>query len=302
MHKLPRSSSDLSANRRADFAEMEFAGGAFAAAAELMIGALELDPAWVLGWFRLGEFHHAAGNSDAAAQAWRVYLGLDPQDHAGATLQLALIGAAPMPQAPPNAFVEALFDEYAPRFDVSLVEKLEYRAPDHLLTAIRAARQERFATAIDHGCGTGLMGQRLRFYCDRLEGYDISERMLAKARAKAIYDHLERADIAQMKRDGTPADLVAAADVYMYLGALDAPFASAARLLAQGGLFAFTVEALEDAPGLALRDTRRFAHSEAYVREKLDGAGFDLISLDRATIRQDRNAPVEGLVVTAACR
>ena len=41
---LPSSSGDLLADRRHDYAEMLFASGDHAAAAELMLGALELAP------------------------------------------------------------------------------------------------------------------------------------------------------------------------------------------------------------------------------------------------------------------
>ena len=39
------------------------------------------------------------------------------------------------------------------------------------------------------------MGERLRPFCDRLEGFDISAEMLRKARAKGVYDRLEKADL-----------------------------------------------------------------------------------------------------------
>ena len=74
MKPLPRSSGDLLADRRADYAEMLFGSGDHAAAAELMLGALELAPDWALGWFRLGEMHEAAGALDAGGArpgAWR---------------------------------------------------------------------------------------------------------------------------------------------------------------------------------------------------------------------------------------
>ncbi len=99
-----------------DYAEMLFASGDHAAAAELMLGALELAPDWALGWFRMGEMHEAAGALDQAAQAWRMALKLDPDDRAGAALKLELIGRAPASDAPPGAFVEALFDQYAAKF------------------------------------------------------------------------------------------------------------------------------------------------------------------------------------------
>ena len=64
----------------------------------------------------MGEMHEAAGAIDQAAQAWRMALKLDPDDHAGAALKLELIGRAPASDAPPAAFVEALFDQYAAEF------------------------------------------------------------------------------------------------------------------------------------------------------------------------------------------
>ena len=66
MKPLQTSSGDVLADRRADYAEMLFASGDHAAAAELMLGALELAPDWSFGWFRLGEFHEAAGAGEAA--------------------------------------------------------------------------------------------------------------------------------------------------------------------------------------------------------------------------------------------
>src|SRR4051794_36790591 len=166
MKPLPRSSGDLIADRRADYAEMLFGSGDHAAAAELMLGALELVPGWTLGWFRLGEMHEAAGSLDAAAEAWRTTLKLDPDDQAGAGLKLQLIGRAPPSSGPPSAFVEALFDQYAGTFDQSLVEKLGYRVPELLFDAIMASGRSRFSHAVDLGCGTGLMGEKLRPLCD----------------------------------------------------------------------------------------------------------------------------------------
>ena len=63
---LPRSSGDLLADRRADYAEMLFGNGEPAAAAELMMGAMEMAPDWAMGWFRLGEFQEAAGATPQA--------------------------------------------------------------------------------------------------------------------------------------------------------------------------------------------------------------------------------------------
>ena len=297
---LDTSSGDILADRRADYAEMLFGSGEAGPAAELMLGALELAPGWAMGWFRLGEFHEAADNMEAAAQAWRMAQKLDPADRAGAALKLALTGKAEAGDAPPSAFVEALFDQYADKFDHALVETLGYRVPEFLAEAIADARPGRFRLALDLGCGTGLMGERLRPFCDRLEGFDISAEMLRKARAKGVYDLLEKADLQSFAYEGPKADLVTAADVFMYVGALEGVVKTIAGLLVEDGLFAFSVEKLDATDGFALQPSRRYAHAEAYVRRVMEGAGLAVVSLEEKIIRQDRDEPVRGLIVVAA--
>jgi predicted TPR repeat methyltransferase len=296
---LQTSSGDLLADRRADYADMLFASGDHAAAAEVMLGALELAPEWSFGWFRLGEFCEAAGDLAGAVQAWRTAQKLDPDDRAGARLKLELAGAEPASGSAPGAFVEALFDQYAEKFDHALVKTLAYRVPDLLAAAIAAQGWERFAHAVDLGCGTGLMGERLRPLADRLDGYDISAEMLRKARAKNVYDRLEKADLQAMAWHETPVDLVTAADVFMYVGALERVTALAASMLLPAGMFAFSVERHAGPEDFVLRPSRRYAHSEAYVRSVLAAQGFELQSLDAQTIRMDRGEAIEGLVVVA---
>jgi predicted TPR repeat methyltransferase len=300
MKPLPRSSGDLIADRRADYAEMLFGSGDHAAAAELMLGALELAPDWTLGWFRLGEMHEAAGTPDAAAQAWHTALKLDPDDRAGAGLKLELIGRAPASDHPPAAFVEALFDQYAGGFDKSLVDKLDYRVPGLLADALARTGRTRFARAVDLGCGTGLMGEKLRPLCDVLEGFDISAAMLKKAEARGIYDRLTKADLQQLLLPAGKADLITAADVFMYLGALDGIVARVAAALAPGGLFAFSVERHDGPEPFILRESRRYAHARSYIEYTLLEARLAILHLGVAIIRRDRNAPVEGLIVVAA--
>jgi predicted TPR repeat methyltransferase len=296
---LDTSSGDILADRRADYAEMLFGSGEPRPAAELMLGALELAPGWAMGWFRLGEFHEAAGDMEAAAEAWRMAQKIDPADRAGAALKLALSGKSVAGDAPPSAFVEALFDQYAEKFDHALVDTLGYRVPEFLAEAIAVAKPGRFGLALDLGCGTGLMGERLRPVCGRLEGFDISAEMLRKARAKNVYDRLEKADLQVFSYDGPKADLVTAADVFMYVGALEGVVTTVAGLLAENGLFAFSVERLNAAEGFALQPSRRYAHAKDYLRRVLGEAGMRVVSLEEKIIRQDRNEPVTGLIVTA---
>jgi len=110
MQTLKTSSGDLTADRRADYAEMLFGSGDPAAAAELLLGALELAPQWAAGWFRLGEMQETTEQLDLAAQAWAMALELDPADRLGASLKLQLIGKAPSAAAPVKSPSRLMFE------------------------------------------------------------------------------------------------------------------------------------------------------------------------------------------------
>jgi len=293
------SSGDLIADRRADFAEMLFAEGDRSAAADLMRDALALAPDWSAGHFRLGEMLEAASRIGEAAECWRTALRLDPEDRFGAMLKLALAGATSGIEAAPSTFVRTLFDQYAAEFDSTLVERLAYCVPERLRSAILATGRQSFAHMLDIGCGTGLMGERMRAAASFLEGIDISPEMLKRAEAKRIYDRLAVCDLQMTAELPKGADLVTAADVFMYIGALDRVFAMVSSALPPEGLFAFSVERHGGADSLVLRPSRRYAHSEAYVTAMLTAHGFELLNLERAAIRMDRGEPVEGLIVVA---
>src|SRR5690606_30080271 len=134
--------------------------------------ARELTPDWPPLSFRLGECLTALGRTRDAISAFDEYLRLDPPDRMGAALELALLGAAPVPETLPAPYVESLFDDYAPRFDTALVEHLSYRAPQLLAAAVARARPGTGATEdiLDLGCGTGLAGEIFRARARWLEG------------------------------------------------------------------------------------------------------------------------------------
>lgn len=299
-------SGDLVADRRADYATMLAEGGDHAAAAELMEQALELAPLWAAGWFRLGEYREKAGLPDAPA-AYRRTLDLAPDDIFGAGLKLALLGDATQPNLPPSRYVEGLFDDYADRFDTALVERLGYSVPGKLMRLIEAHAPSPYGHAVDLGCGTGLFGREIHGRCATLEGYDLSENMLAKAAAKRLYDHLGKADLSLAPEasglfDDRPphrADLIAAADVMMYLGNLDAAFANTAALLGASGIFAFSVEKSASDTGFELRPSLRYAHSADHVETTLAAHGMRSFAMEETVIRMDAGEPITGLLILA---
>lgn len=306
------SSGDVIADRRADYARMLAESGDFPAAAELMEQALELAPRWTAGWFRFGEYHEKAGETEKAVAAYGKVAELDTEGLFAAELKLAVLGAAETPEQPPSRYVEGLFDDYADRFETSLVEKLDYSVPQKLAELIgKAAKGGVFDTIVDIGCGTGLLGVEIRAFASRLEGFDISQNMLAKAEEKGLYDYLDQADLSlEPEASGlfTPtlaqhrAGLVAAADVMMYLGSLETVMPLVSALLAPSGFFAFSVEDAGEEEGFVLRESLRYAHSKSYVSELLERTGFSLIEIRKTTIRKDAGKPLSGILFLARAK
>jgi predicted TPR repeat methyltransferase len=62
-----------------------------------------------------------------------------------------------------------------------------------------------------------------------------------------------------------------------------------------GALFGFTVEALE-AGTYVLHPSRRYAHSEQYVRDVAARAGLEPVSMTRAALRTEKKQDVFGLI------
>lgn len=294
-----RTSGNAVADRRFAYAMAYKAGGDPASAAELVVQALDQAPGWAAGWLMLGDLHETLERLPEAADAYRQALVLDPADEAGAGARLARLGALPPDGAMTPAHVAALFDEYAPRFERSLLGDLAYRGPALLRMAMEGlGRLGPFERALDLGCGTGLVGEVFRPFCRDIVGVDLSAAMLAQARAKQIYRHLEQADIAGFlsRQASDSIDLMLSADVFIYLGNLDDVFRQAARVLVPGGLFAFTVQSQDGPAPFILNHDLRYAHSRGGIEDWTAAAGLRLRHLGDAWARLDRGAPVPGLV------
>jgi predicted TPR repeat methyltransferase len=216
--------------------------------------------------------------------------------------ELALAGAGPVPSGMPGGYVAALFDSFAPDFDAMLRGALHYRAPELVFAALSAAleRHEGLRTErldiCDVGCGTGLLGPLLRPLARRLEGVDLSEKMLEKARVRGCYDELFAAELhLALAVRADRYDVVSAADVFNYLGELAPALSAAAGALRPGGLVVFTVEH-SDEPGYRLGDTGRYRHAAAFVREAAATAGLSELSVGEGVLRSEQAHPVMGLI------
>ena len=246
--RLFLSSGDLLADRRFEFARDLQLKGDLAAAADLLEQAIELAPNFVSAWFTLGEIREQLGDRDAAVAAFRKARAADPDDRHGAAVRLMRLGAEQLVEMP-TGYVQTLFDQYAPRFEAALLGDLGYRAPQLLFKAVLSVRGVArkpafFKRAIDLGCGTGLAAAAFAKGVDRFIGIDLAPKMIEQARATGLYAELEVGDMVAGLRDkpDASADLILAADAMVYVSDLSAVLAEAKRVLAAGGLVAFTVE------------------------------------------------------------
>ena len=302
--RLFLSSGDLVADRRFDFARDLQLKGDLAAAADLLLQATELAPGFASAWFTLGQIREQLGERDAAIAAFRKAKDADPGDRHGASLRLMLLGAEQLSDMP-QAYVRALFDQYAPKFETALVDDLGYRGPALLFKAVLAARAAvrkpaLFRRAIDLGCGTGLAAGAFAAQVDHFIGIDLSPRMIERARSIGLYAQLEVAEMVEGLRSkpDASAELVLAADAMIYLSDLAPVLRGVKRVLVAGGLLAFTVET-HGGDGVILGEGLRYAHSAAYVRASIGNAGLTLSQLEGLSARNEDSTPVPGLVVVA---
>ncbi|HWX06756.1 MAG TPA: methyltransferase domain-containing protein [Bradyrhizobium sp.] len=302
--RLFLSSGDLMADRRFDFARDLQLKGDLVAAADLLQQAIELAPGFASAWFTLGQIREQLGEREAAIAAFRKAREADPEDRHGASLRLMLLGAEQL-SAMPQAYVRALFDQYAPKFESALVDDLGYRGPALLFKAVLAARHAVrkpafFQRAIDLGCGTGLAAAAFAKEVDHFTGIDLSRRMIEKARSTGLYAELEVADMLDGLRGkaDASANLVLAADAMVYVADLAPVLGEAKRVLVSGGLLAFTVET-HGGDGVTLGEGVRYAHGAGYVRASIADAGLTLSQLDELSARNEDNVAVPGLVVVA---
>jgi len=191
---------------------------------------------------------------------------------------------------------ERYFDKFAPKYDET-VQKPDYNytGVEHVFNVVGGFLSENpRATVLDVGCGTGLIGQKLKdeFPDITLLGVDVSPKMRVAARKKGIYSELKKVNL---ERDRFPQrtdsiDLVVSSATYDYVKRLKPSFGEVARVLKPTGKLCITTYAGEDAENEFLRrtheadadvagyihdDIKHYEHSLADVIGLLDELGID---------------------------
>jgi predicted TPR repeat methyltransferase len=200
-----------------------------------------------------------------------------------------------MPPHPPRAYVESLFDDYAPDFQHHLLQNLKYQAHSTLLAPL-LAEGRRWSLALDLGCGRGLCGRLLAPFCAAVDGVDVSRVMVEQASASGSYRCAAHAKLLPfLAQSDEPVDLIVAADVFIYVGALDAVAAAGGR--PPGGVLAFSVEQADPGHDLQLRPSLRYAYGQSAIERLAASCGLGVRALWAVAIREDQGQPVMGWYV-----
>jgi predicted TPR repeat methyltransferase len=243
-----------------------------------------------------------AGEHERAATILRAWLVQEP-GNPYVLHHLAACTGEGAPQRASDAYVEKVFDSFAPTFDDRLA-KLHYRAPQVVADAVAAAlpAAARQFDVADLGCGTGLCGPLLQPWARRLVGCDLSGAMLERAARRGVYDELRKEELTAFLRERPGAfDLVVSADTLNYFGELREVAAAAHGALRPGGRLFFTLESLADGePGPhKLQDNGRYAHDGAHARAVFAAAGLEVDPPVPAVLRDEGQQPVRGWLVVA---
>ena len=225
-------------------------------------------------------------------------LRVRPDDADYAYLKAVFAGVTPA--ALPETMTRELFDPYAKSFDAHLLGALQYRVPQLIAQMILERFPERNINVLDLGCGTGLLGAALGAINGYFVGVDLSPQMLEEANKRGVYSRLHNVNLldALDATDGNEYEVIVAADVFVYLGELDAAIRDGFKVLKPGGWLFFSCEsALEGGPEFVLRKSMRYAQTATYVKRLLDASGFAAPSIEAIDLRTEQDAVIAGFLV-----
>ena len=250
----------------------------------------------------LGQAYHELGRADEAIALFENWLLAEPDNPVAAHLLAAYRGRQ-QPAQCSSRYVEQTFDGFAHSFE-NVLGRLNYCGPqlvqDHLATLDIPAAS---LSVLDLGCGTGLVGEKLKPYARELIGVDLSQAMLDQAAAKQIYLQLHKSDITDFLRASSGHyDLIACMDTFTYLGRLDEAIVSIYGRLNPGGRLLFSTEKLL---GVHEQDYRlnisgRYSHHHDYLKTLLGKTGFTIQKICDVPIRKESGCPIEGEFVCAS--
>ena len=137
---------------------------------------------------------------------------------------------------------QELFDNWASTYDNDLVDDLGYVADAEACRQFVSLITDRQARILDAGCGTGLVGRRLKQAgYTNIHGNDYSVKMLDQARATGAYQSLEQHDLTLPVKAHQLYDAAIAVGVFAFSVPSAEHIVNITRSLKVGGIAIVTV-------------------------------------------------------------
>ena len=255
--------------------------------------AIALKPDHAEAHSNLGNTLKLLGRLDKAVASYSQAVALKPGYAEAKHMLAALTGETT--KTAPRDYVENLFDDYAAKFESSLVDNLEYGIPRAIAEMIIKGNEFDFlGTIADLGCGTGLFGVEINQFCEHLEGVDLSEKMLNKAEEKSVYNKLIKQDIVDyLSNVSLNFDYFVSADVFVYIGDLSEVFRLIKFRNKKAGRLVFSTENY-DGDGFFLEPSGRYSHSKKYIEDLCVKFGYELCHYETQMLRKEKNQYIRG--------
>ncbi len=253
--------------------------------------ALWFDKNHLASHYALGCCYIDLGNKEKAAQHLVRALQIKPA-YEEARFMLArirpdLVPADQRPKYMPTNMLMDYFTVLAPHYD-DRQEVGQYNGPNLVEHYLNAELDERRVDyhLLDVGCGTGLIGARLRERMQYITGVDLCRPMLEKLvakrddREKQPYDVVVEDTMAAHFQKDTPAtiDIITAINTLQYSGDLSAFFEGAKRLLKEKGVLMFTFYPNTQTSDFGLVSEKGyFGHNPSYIEGLATRAGLKKI-------------------------
>jgi len=260
---------------------------------------LSLNPEHDQAHHNLATLYLHLNDKKSALKHYQKSCTLNPNNQTAQYMSQALQGKT-LEQGAPHEYTRALFDQYAYSYDQHVNDKLKYQVPKQLRAMLNDIAHQKNVPwkVLDLGCGTGLCAPFFIDMADKLYGVDLSPQMVDVATHKNVYYKLTVNDIIDYLKTSTDTfELIIAADVFVYFGALKIAFQAVHNKLAMQQYFAFSVEKLIDSnQDYLITETGRYRHQAKYIQSLSQEIGFELVVEKEDTIRYQEEQPIAGLL------
>ena len=255
---------------------------------------LKINPDNILVLHNLASIAIKEKEPSVALGYYQRILTLAPTDDIALYMHAALLQKNP-PARAPDAYVKALFNQYADRFDEHLLQSLHYQTPELLYQFWQKhTHHQAHYSIVDLGCGTGLIGALFKPHAKTLIGVDLSQAMLKVAADKALYNTLHEQELSDYLDQCTEHyDLAILADVLVYIGDCDYLFQKL-KNIAQHILF--SIESTEQ-KNYVLSSHGRYQHNIDYITRLAKKYHFQYKIKSKVTLRRQNHQAVLGDLV-----